>query len=99
MSRVRNYPPSTAGREDETDNIQTIPYNDGYYHITIKMNKEYKNKKKDNKKKWSPFRYMGKETNIITKLFKNTSIGVSSQTKNTIRQTATTKDIHKMDTP
>jgi hypothetical protein len=37
---------STAGRENETDNSQTIPYNNGYYHITIKMNKEHKNKKK-----------------------------------------------------
>jgi len=46
MSRVRNYPLSTAGRENETDNIQTIPYNDRCYHITIKMKKEHKNKKK-----------------------------------------------------
>jgi hypothetical protein len=27
-------------------NIQTIPYNNGYYHITIKINKEHKKKKK-----------------------------------------------------
>jgi len=94
MSRVRNYPLLTAGRENETDNIQTIPYNDGYYHITIKMKKEHKNKKKD-KKKCCTFMYMGKETNIITKLFKNASIGVSSQTRSTIRQTATTKDKHQ----
>jgi hypothetical protein len=40
----------TAGRGNETDNIHTISYNDGYYHITIKMNKEHKNRKKDNKK-------------------------------------------------
>lgn len=79
MSRVRNYPLSTAGRENETD-IQTVPYNGGYYHITIKMNKEHKNKKK-----WSTFIYMRKETNIITKLLKNTSVGVSSQTRSTIR--------------
>ena len=59
------------------------------------MNKEHKNRKKDNKKKWSTFTYVGKETNIITKLFKNTSIGVSSQTRSTISQTATTKDEHK----
>jgi hypothetical protein len=37
LSRVRNYPLSTAGRENATDSIQTIPYNDGQYHITIKM--------------------------------------------------------------
>ena len=42
---------------------------------------------------------MGKETNVITKLFQNTSTGVSSQTKSTIRQTATTKDKHQTDTP
>lgn len=63
------------------------------------MNKEHKNKKKDNKKKWSTFMYMGKEINIITKLFKNTRIVVSSQTKSAVRQTATTKDKHQMDTP
>jgi len=63
------------------------------------MNKEHKKKKEDNKKKWSTIMYMGKETNIITKLFKNTSIGVSSQTKSTIRQIGTTKDKHQTDTP
>jgi hypothetical protein len=94
MSRVRNYPLSTAGRENEINNIQTISYNDGYYHITVKMKKERKNKKKD-KKKWSTSMYMGKETNIITKLFKNASIGVSSQTRSTIRQNATNKDKHQ----
>lgn len=58
------------------------------------MKKERKNKKKD-KKKWSTSMYMGKETNIIRKLLKNASIGVSSQTRSTIRQTATTKDKHQ----
>jgi hypothetical protein len=55
MSRIRNYTLSTEGRENETDNIQTILYNDGYYQITINMNKE-----EENKKKWSTFMYMGK---------------------------------------
>jgi hypothetical protein len=33
-----------------------------------------------------------KKTNIITNLFKNTSISISFQTKSTIGQTAATKD-------
>lgn len=57
------------------------------------MKKEHKNKKKDNKKKWPTFMYMGKEANIITKLFRNTSIGVSSQTK-LLQPKTNTKQIH-----
>jgi hypothetical protein len=73
-------PLSTAGRENETGIIQTIPYNDRYYHITTEMNKEHKNKE-ENKKRWSTFTYMGKVTNIITKLLKNKRVGYHPKPK------------------
>jgi hypothetical protein len=42
-------------------------------------------KKNIGKKKWATFTFFGPETRTITKLFKNTEIGISYRTRNSIK--------------
>jgi regulator of PEP synthase PpsR (kinase-PPPase family) len=64
--------------------------------IWEKVNKLKRNKQDDQKekKRWAKFTYVGKETRIITKLFKNTNIKITFNTNNTIEKRLTTK--HKI---
>jgi hypothetical protein len=41
----------------------------------------------ENNKKWATFTYVGKETRIITRLFKNANIQTLFRTTNTIKTT------------
>ena len=69
--------------------------------MTHSLGRKLKNKKETNmttkkrKKKWAKFTYVGKETRLLTKLFKNTNINVTFTTDNTIEKRLTTK--HKND--
>ena len=50
-----------------------------------KYNKTEPNKKPDhNKQKWVTFTYIGKETNVIPKLFSKLPINIAYKTNNTI---------------
>ena len=65
--------------------------------MTHPYGKKLKNKQDDQKekKRWAKFTYVGKETRLITKPFKNTNIKVTFTTDNTIEKRLTTK--HKND--
>jgi hypothetical protein len=45
----------------------------------------------EQKRKWGTFTYFGPETRTITKLFKNTDVGISFRTKNNIKHHLRTK--------
>jgi regulator of PEP synthase PpsR (kinase-PPPase family) len=60
--------------------------------IWEKVNKQKRSKDdQKEKKRWAKFTYVGKETRLITNLFKNTNIKVTFNTNNTIEKRLTTK--------
>jgi hypothetical protein len=69
--------------------------NNNKYDASVwdKINKEKRRKQDDQKekKRWAKFTYIGKETRLITKLFKNTNVKVIFTTNNTIEKRLMTK--------
>src|SRR5215510_8941980 len=61
--------------------------------MTHSLGRKLKNKQDDQKekKRWAKFTYVGKETRLITKLFKDTNLKVTFTTDNTIGKRLTTK--------
>jgi hypothetical protein len=45
-----------------------------------------------NKKEWATFTFFGPETRTVTKLFKNTEIGISYRTRNNMKHLLRTKE-------
>jgi hypothetical protein len=82
---MNKYPITQENKKNEETTIKTILNNNSYSLNTIrqKQNPEKKNKEKN---KWATFPFFGPETRIITKLFKNTEIGISYRTRNDIKQ-------------
>jgi hypothetical protein len=48
----------------------------------ILYNRKRRKKKNEQKSKWATFTFFGPETRTITKLFRNTKIGISHSTNN-----------------
>jgi hypothetical protein len=66
--------------------------NNNYKASTLKKISRQKKQKPDTqKRKWAKFTYIGKETRLITKLFKNTDFKVTFTTDNTIERRMATK--------
>jgi hypothetical protein len=75
--------------KEENHTIQQILYNNGYdvINATKALKKKKSNtakKDKDKKIHWAKFTYIGKETRVITKAFRNTNVSISFCANNTI---------------
>jgi hypothetical protein len=84
-NRKDTYPIPAEYKQEETKIISTIMHNNGYTAQTLTHNKRKQtNKTPTGTRKWAVFTYVGKETRIITKLFKNTNIHIAYKTRNTL---------------
>jgi hypothetical protein len=103
-NRLESYQLNNIHYSQEINTIQNILYNNQFplqTHIRPQR-KQHQNttttEPQSQNKKWVKFTYIGKETNIITKIFKNTNLRIAYHTANTIlKQLAphdTTTDIY-----
>ena len=93
-NRLRTYGLTPRSRQKEENTVRQILNNNKYdASIWEKIKKQKRNKQDDQKekKRWAKFTYVGKETKLITKLFKDTNIKVAFTTDNTIGKRLTTK--------
>jgi hypothetical protein len=77
-NRKDTYPIPIEHKQEEIRIINTIMHNNGYTTPTV----EHNTKKKRNiipvdSRKWATLTYVGKETRIIAKLFRNTNIRIA----------------------
>ena len=84
FNRLNQYPLSQNNKNIEENIIKTILYNNNYPQHTLQSPKPFINNITQ-KNKWVTFTYFGHEIRCITKLFKNTDVGISFKTKNNIR--------------
>ena len=85
MNRMNKYQLSKSSKEQECNIIRQIMYNNTYNPSTLNISRTKctgKQEKKD--KKWAKSTYTGKETRLIAKLLKNSTIRISFTTYNTI---------------
>ena len=81
---MNKYYLSTTNKEKERKIIKHVLQEYKYDTSIIDIPLKTKNFKTKTRSKWAKFTYAGKETKLITKLFKNTSVNVSYTTRNTI---------------
>jgi hypothetical protein len=90
INRMNTYPISQNNKIQEAHTINTILANNNYPTLTHPHNKKKQKQTQQTthqeKKKWTTFTYVGKETRAITKLFKNTHINIAYRTNNTIQR-------------
>jgi hypothetical protein len=81
---MNKYPTTRENKKNKETIIKTILNNNNYplNIIQQKLKPQERNKKK---KKWTTFTFFGPERRTITKLFKNTDIGILYRTKNKIK--------------
>jgi hypothetical protein len=86
-NRKDTFPISTEYKQEETKIINTIMYSNGYTSNTLlRKKRKQTNKTPIRTKKWAVFIYVGKESRIIIKLFRNTNIHIAYKTRNTIQK-------------
>jgi hypothetical protein len=89
INRLHTYPISDEAKDIEKNTIKYILHNNEYNtNITQKKLKQKQNPhtdKQNQKPKWVTFRYNGKETRKITKLFRDTKLKIAYRTKNTVQ--------------
>ena len=86
-NRLEMYKLTLESRQNEKDHIQQILANNKYDAPTLKKSiRETRQQQNEQKQKWAKFTYVGKETRLITKLFKNTNVKIAFTTNNTIKK-------------
>jgi hypothetical protein len=87
---MNTYPISDINKNHEWQHRRPILHNNNYpmykHQRKHRPNHMEQNTPPKNKQKWATFTYLGKETRIITGLFKNTNIQTSFRTTNTINK-------------
>ena len=81
-NRMNTYHLNTTNKKKEKNTIKHI-LQKNKYDISV-MNippKNQENKAEKGKKKWAKFTYVGRETRLITKLFKDSSVNISYTTQ------------------
>jgi hypothetical protein len=91
---METYSLNTTNKEKENKTIKQILCNNKY--ICPKKSTTTVNKVKQNtsKTKWAKFTYVGKETKLVTRLFKNTLLKITFTTQNTIRKSLSKQQKH-----
>jgi len=104
---MNNYHLNAQQKEQEINTIKQILENNNFNNLNFnsmitKQHKNYNktepNTKPDHniqKHKWVTFTYIGKETNIITKLFSKLPINIAYKTNNTIGKLLSNIDVRK----
>jgi hypothetical protein len=83
---MNKYPITYTNKNKEETIIRTILHNNSYpQNITQQKQEPPEKNNKQQKRKWATFTFFGPKTRTITKLFKNTEIGISYRTKNNIK--------------
>jgi hypothetical protein len=82
---MNKYPLSYNNKNKEESIIRTILNNNNYPQNTIQRIPKPSEKNNIQKRKWTTFTYFRPEVKTITKLFKNTEVGISYITKNNIK--------------
>jgi hypothetical protein len=94
LNRINQYPITSKNKKEEESIINVILNNNNPINIKqrFQVNKNKKKKRKEGKKKkWVTFTFLGPETRIITKIFKNTDIAIPYRTRNNITHVLKTK--------
>ena len=93
INRMNSYRLNDASKRHEQHLIEQIITNNGYDTSIIKQvhKSRYKDNTNGNKDSWAKFTYFGRETRVITKLFKGTQLRVSYKVSNTINKILTFK--------
>jgi hypothetical protein len=89
---MNKYPITHNNKNKEETIIRTILHNNP--QKTIQQNPKQDS---EQKRKWATFTFFGPETRTVTKLFKNTEIGISYRTKNNIKHLITKESNKKYD--
>jgi hypothetical protein len=102
ISRMNSYSLDKTDRTKELDTIKHIAYKNKYDTTVIDtLNDHFKNRKVKTKDthntKWATISYIGKETNSIARLFKNTDVKIAYTTKNFIQRLLTPRVIQRKD--
>jgi hypothetical protein len=93
-NRKNTYPITIEHKRNETQIINTILHNNGYTtEILSHKKKKQTNTISNGTRKWETFTYVGKETRVITKLFKNTNLRIAYKTNNTLQKHLQMKNI------
>ena len=107
INRMNNYHLNAQQKEQEINTIKQILENNNFNNLNFnsmitKQHKNYNktepNTKPDHniqKHQWVTFTYIGKETNIITKLFSKLPINIAYKTNNTIGKLLSNTDVRK----
>jgi hypothetical protein len=80
-----------ANKEKQRRVIKHILHNNKYDVSKLNKPTKTKSKKKPTGSKWAKFTYVGKETKLITKLFKDSSVNITFTTQNAINKLLSTK--------
>jgi len=83
---MKTYKLTPEGRQKERDKIWQILLKNKYDAFSLKKSNKEKERKKKSDEKWAKFTYVGKVTEFITKLFKDTNVKIAFTTDNTIEK-------------
>ena len=96
LNRMNSYQLNKPSKEQEHNTIKQIMCNNKYGPSTlnIKRTKHTEKQEKNDTQKWAKFTYIGKETEFITKMFKNSPVKFSFTTHITIGRILSHRPTH-----
>jgi hypothetical protein len=92
-NRMKTYNLKPTSTQMEYDKLKQILYNNKYDVSILHKVGKTNNKEREQdvqRKKWAKFTYVGKETRLITKAFKNTDVKIKFITNNNIERLLST---------
>jgi hypothetical protein len=89
---MNKYPITHNNKNKEETIIRIILDNNNYPQKIIQQKQKPPKQNSEQKRKWATFTFFGPETGTVTKLFKNTEIGISYRTRNNIKHLVRTKE-------
>jgi hypothetical protein len=92
INRMNKYPIIHNKNNEETIIKTILNNNNNYPQNTIQQKQKPSKKNSEQTRKWATFTFFRPETRTVTKLFKNTKIGISYRTKNNIKHLLRTKE-------
>jgi len=86
LNRINTYDLGHAEKQKETEILKQIVYNNKFHTSILSRIRNSKTKpdSENQRKRWTEFTYVGKETRQITKLFKNTNVRIAFTTNNSL---------------
>jgi hypothetical protein len=93
---MNKYPITHKNKKNEETIIKAILNNNKYPQNIIQQKQKPLKSNDEQKKKWATFTFFGPESRAITKLFKNTEIGISYRTRNNIKHLLRIRENNEM---